>query len=169
MSGCVWVLGGHSQAHGMKGQATQPQESPSQHPQGAPQTGGRPLPPHPHQTVAPLGPTPSAGPESSPGSQRSAPRVPHEPWKWSRKSLRQVREECTAPKIGENVMSTGPLSHESKIDPKTPHLPHLRYIPPAPIQPAPTHQHLMITRSTQPRHVPAIHIPRVAPPGPPPS
>ena len=52
---CEWVrvgyLDGHSQAHGMKEQATQPQESPPQHPQRPPQTGGRPLPPHPHQTV----------------------------------------------------------------------------------------------------------------------
>ena len=134
-------------------------------PSGGPTDGGQASPTPSASNCSTPGPPSSAGPESSPGSQRSAPRVPHEPWKWSRKSLRQVREECTAPKIGENVMSTGPLSHESKIDPKTPHLPHLRYIPPAPIQPAPSYQHLMISRSTQPRHLLAIRIPRVAPPG----
>ena len=148
---CEWVRGvyleGQSQAYGMIEQATQPQESPPQQPQRPPHTGGSasPTPPasncrhpwasHPlqglkiHQGVKGVHPEYPTNLGSGPGS------VPD-------RSKKNVQPQ----KFGEKVMSTGPLSHESKLDPNTPHLPHLRYIPPAPIQLVPSLQHLRIRK-----------------------
>ena len=74
--GACGYLEGHSQAHGMKDQATQPQVSPSQHPQGSPQTGGNPSPPPPPQTVGPQASTLPQGRRGHQGVQEYTQRTP---------------------------------------------------------------------------------------------
>ncbi len=60
------MFGDRSQAHGIKGQATQSQESPPQHPQGPSLAGGRTFRP-PGANCRTLSPTPSPGTQEGTG------------------------------------------------------------------------------------------------------